>query len=981
MAAELCLGVDGCLSSEICDVDADCVGVGLCVDADPVLFPNVTVCDKEDAQFPLKSFGALMVIMGGAGLWCIWVAARKARNVRSALVKRKAAKKKGAKSGNGTTEIQKRAEELLEKSREVRHTFDGQLEDVRKLTLREEMQQTLFMFQFLVLATMNLTHGDNKKEGSVFADDRKVFYVLAYLDQATTGIWYAMSSANPAQSSLVALQQSQKLLLQTAQYFELPCPFQQCATHDVLNARHDSDKWGARSAAMQQLEARVLAFKPAFAKRETKAGKAKTVSYLRRYKVFFFLLYTMCFTIFLAFAAKINSDNDALDKTGRLGGYGQTFLPVPPQYNLAASPNQAVAIPILYGLMHNALFFLAIVPLPMCRGLIRDLVKKAPAIRKYLPVDDLPGLHRFFAYNMFILLFSGATLWIIVMSIECRNNVVNACLAFTPAVNLFIDPIENVFMLRFLVICLWPFMAVIYFARDGAPWPLSKIAFFRNKWFEICYFSHTIIGHVTLTLALISRTEVFYPTLVGWSIYWIDLFRETVVYTKDAVLEDSQLFGRTKDGVPTSMRLKFKTATPFSMGAGQYVYIKVPSIDHVWHPYTLCSASNDDSAQVHVGIVQGKKAAWTKVPSGAYGATEWESTHKTWTYNLFKLVSQRGSAPLEAKLRGPYGCSFSDLFDPTFGGGVVIAAGTGLSAAESVLRESLEKRKAGIPGPSKLWMVFACKEEDSLIWCWERVISLLVKAVEDGVLNINTLTPNSNLFDWIGIQMYVTQSSPELLQEFTKLNQTNKVFGLRDSIFQRRTIQKPGKMMNAISRFSLASSATGTNSTHVANGNSDGFFADMEGRQAAPQQESLFSQPGLSAMRTAITSIAVGRYQGLDAEFLEQERLKQANGGNSGDNGSVRSTATGTSLSRDSIATRVREWVLSRVHAGSLDDEDTHIESFLTGVHEVLRNNGKNTSMAVGMCGPGALSLTVAEACRAVGHNTATKVSFIAETQ
>jgi hypothetical protein len=57
---------------------------------------------------------------------------------------------------------------------------------------------------------------------------------------------------------------------------------------------------------------------------------------------------------------------------GTLGGApwipGHTCLQLPPQYNFDASRAQATVIPLVYGLMHSALFCLALLPLPMCHA-------------------------------------------------------------------------------------------------------------------------------------------------------------------------------------------------------------------------------------------------------------------------------------------------------------------------------------------------------------------------------------------------------------------------------------------------------------------------------------------------------------------------------------------------------------------------------------------------------------------------------------
>jgi hypothetical protein len=413
------------------------------------------------------------------------------------------------------------------------------------------------------------------------------------------------------------------------------------------------------------------------------------------------------------------------------------------------------------------------------------------------------------------------------------------------------------------------------------------------------------------------------------------------------------------------MRLKFQPQGEFKTGAGQYFYVKVPSVDRIWHPFTLASASNDRTLQAHIGIIAGKND-WIKSKGGELGA-KWESRNRTWTYKLFEQVSKRGGSTIPAQVRGPYGCSFNGCFDPAYQAAVVVAAGTGLSAAESVLRETLERRKAGIPGPQKLWVVYSCREEDSLIWCWERIVSLLVKAVEDRVLDIDKLSPRSSVFDWIGIQMYVTQSTPELMKQFNKLNreQGNKVFNLRESIFNRNTIRTGGNgqvspagaikdvaAMGPAGQGRRGSGGSGFSGLSGGSGGSGGYYG-MPGYPAGPRGDIEAGGYGgqLQGMRGAAQAIARGNYTDLQM------------GG-----------------SREGVAGKVREWLLSRVLAGSLDDEDTHIERFLYGALESFGEQSAG-KMSVGFCGPGPLALTISEACGFVQAAKGVTVDFVAESQ
>ncbi|CAK9094073.1 Superoxide-generating NADPH oxidase heavy chain subunit B (NADPH oxidase B) (Superoxide-generating NADPH oxidase flavocytochrome B) [Durusdinium trenchii] len=947
-----------CLAGEVCVVDEDCEAPSTCI---PVVNDQgvaLTICSHESANAAVVGFVFLITFMVIACLGCFYVAVKQARAVRRSIEerKRKKAAARVANSGGGGGELRRRALELLNKVIDQKEEVDAQFHNVRSLYVKNDMNQSLHGLTLVALSITNavMMLGDEVQN---FQVERRFLYAIAYIDQATRGVSYALANGDNLDNAKMALQQTNQLVARVSSYFNIPSPFRDVSIDQLLNLRHDDPNYGFGSQLFSQLQTRVLAMKPRFADEvadEKIYSRKWFAGTLRRYPFFYSFWFVMYLSIFLAFATKVGSKSNAdLDQTDRSpnanvgdgiifgGGFGQSFLAVPPQYQIGINNLQSVTIPILYGVMHCALCTLGLVPVPLARGLWRDIVTKFPSVRQHIPVDDLAGLHKKLGFLMLGLLLLGGFIWLATMVPQCLNDVPAACLSFTPAVKNQLDPVENVYMLRVTVVTLWPLLILMWWARRPCPWPLSVIGFFRNNWFEFCYYLHVTIANVSLVIALVGRTEVFYPVLFGFGFYWIDWIRETVFKTKNALLVDSQIFARTEDGRPTSMRLKFEPSGKLPVGAGQYIYVKIPAIDQVWHPFTLSSASNDGNIQLHVGIIA-KPGDWYK--GSGKESHRWKSKYKSWTYKLFDLVSRPG-ANVTAKVRGPYGSSFTSCFDPNFGGAVVVAAGTGLSAAESVLRESLERRKAGIKGPSKLWVVYSCRDEDALIWAWERIVSLLVKAVLDGVLDINTLFPKANVFDWLGITMYVTRSNPALLQQFSDMNRDTRggFFNLRESIFNRRTLAGAQRPRSKDSRLAGGNMVAQVNPAYV---------GDVEA----------YGAPQLNNMRQAIQSIAVGQYTDLDLNGGLQGRRNQYNDGRA-----------------NQIAQQVREWLLNKILAGSLDDQDSHIEKYLANVKETLRQDGGNTKMSVSFCGPTTLAATISDAIKKVASDT--KVEWNAEHQ
>ena len=59
--------------------------------------------------------------------------------------------------------------------------------------------------------------------------------------------------------------------------------------------------------------------------------------------------------------------------------------------------------------------------------------------------------------------------------------------------------------------------------------------------------------------------------------------------------------------------------------AGQILYVQVPRIDYIWHPFSLASSSADNEVHLHIGIIgefkdKNRRGEWTQVSQGRCGA-------------------------------------------------------------------------------------------------------------------------------------------------------------------------------------------------------------------------------------------------------------------------------------------------------------------------------------------------------------------------
>lgn len=101
---------------------------------------------------------------------------------------------------------------------------------------------------------------------------------------------------------------------------------------------------------------------------------------------------------------------------------------------------------------------------------------------------------------------------------------------FRDSLSFAMDPTSNVLALRKVVVLLWfPVMPLLHWT-SGAP-PKILPAFIAKRWYEITYYAHHIVAHLSFVLAMICRFDVFYPSLATWGLYYADYIREFLLYT------------------------------------------------------------------------------------------------------------------------------------------------------------------------------------------------------------------------------------------------------------------------------------------------------------------------------------------------------------------------------------------------------------------------------------------------------------------
>lgn len=489
---------------------------------------------------------------------------------------------------------------------------------------------------------------------------------------------------------------------------------------------------------------------------------------------------------------------------------GRTYLGVGGQYKavLGLGGPADVMIPLLFGIMHSLLFLFGAIPITMSRGFWRDVSYWLPISRQLLPIDDHIFFHKFIGYLALINLFVGAVIWVLIMGYaECLMGKRHAaCTSWDGLIvknwfNLF----ENVVMLRVVVITTWFFIIPLmrYQTQPPTYWCFGMCCgrrlpmWFRAQWFEIIYVLHVTVALTTVILALAARFEVFHPILAPWALYILDSLRETycMTFATQINLAKTTIHLDPQDAnKPTTLTVHFSNPrrawwrggilrTNMAQGEGMWVFLKIPSISNLeWHPFSLASASGDDFAELQIGIRPGvipkrkRVDNWeldvTSERAKITGEGEWAQIHgPTFTYKVFDALkkAQIGDS-IPCLMRGPYGSSFRVCFNPSTKGALIMAAGSGLSAIESMLRGMLHRRKTGAYTPHSVWVCWQCRRVGDILWVWDSLNALLIQALNDGTLvKPANWTPASKTLDFLTLTFFISRGDGSQVETLRSL--------------------------------------------------------------------------------------------------------------------------------------------------------------------------------------------------------------------
>jgi hypothetical protein len=121
--------------------------------------------------------------------------------------------------------------------------------------------------------------------------------------------------------------------------------------------------------------------------------------------------------------------------------------------------------------------------------------------------------------------------------------------------------------------------------------------------------------------------------------------------------------------------LKVKKPELFYFHPGQYVYIKIPSIDNIWHPFSVASSPSSDYMDFYIEVF--KEGSWTNKLYDKLVNTDISTFQDLWNDDNPNDTTKNTPYVDEmlVEIMGPYGTSLGDIQD--YSHSLLIGSGTG----------------------------------------------------------------------------------------------------------------------------------------------------------------------------------------------------------------------------------------------------------------------------------------------------------------
>mmetsp|Transcript_2572 Transcript_2572/g.5364 ORF Transcript_2572/g.5364 Transcript_2572/m.5364 type:complete len:947 (-) Transcript_2572:219-3059(-) len=346
--------------------------------------------------------------------------------------------------------------------------------------------------------------------------------------------------------------------------------------------------------------------------------------------------------------------------------------------------------PVEFGSMHAILFQMSLIPLTMCRYSIAALSGSSLGLDRFVPLNRMLRIHIHLGYVMVSIVFGATVLFFTFFGLLCSNGDQAFCDKFT----------SEIMCTGYAILgCLLIVGGTSYF-RNSIPYEVFYIVHHLVFALYLITIAHTIDNVQRNNERNRSQTFQWFSTTILYYVcdrvaMHLNHKYKTRISTFSAIragANGSNVGSARKAfqvvGQPSSSRmliLKLPRPQLLHFQPGQYVFLKVPSVDQHWHPFSIASAPSAEELEFYVEVIGPADKTWT--------GKLWETLVASGRFEtaVDQPVKQKTDIPIE--IMGPYGTCLAGNMNNKhpWSHGLFIGAGTGIVPVLSMLQQHVRQ--------------------------------------------------------------------------------------------------------------------------------------------------------------------------------------------------------------------------------------------------------------------------------------------------
>uniref|UniRef100_A0A7S3PTV5 FAD-binding FR-type domain-containing protein n=1 Tax=Chaetoceros debilis TaxID=122233 RepID=A0A7S3PTV5_9STRA len=320
-----------------------------------------------------------------------------------------------------------------------------------------------------------------------------------------------------------------------------------------------------------------------------------------------------------------------------------------------------------FGTMHVILFQLAVLPLTMCRLLITNAACSSNRfLSSYIPFGAMTKFHIAIGYAVMVLLLVSTIVFFIFFGALCSSGEQDFCDKFS----------SEIMVTGYFIFLAFMTVGISSYLRFKIPY---RIFYIIHHVVFLAYFLCILHTLDSVQRQKGGRSQAFKWLSSSILLYCCDraAMYMTQRYKTKIIISHAIDSGENE----RCILLKANKPNLLQFSPGQFVYLKVPSVDNRWRPFSIGSAPESETIEFYIKV----------------------SNDTSWSGQLFVLINDLNSTldaawnddvgghglDIDMEILGPYGTPLGEKMDHSHA--LLIGTGTGFVPCMSFLQDHISQ--------------------------------------------------------------------------------------------------------------------------------------------------------------------------------------------------------------------------------------------------------------------------------------------------